>query len=402
VGTIADLTLPLRTLATVVATRLGARADERSGTSLARVAGLSLASCYGDSLSSAEIRRLGRRCVEARAVRHLDHLDMGEGGRTHRVINPGPLDEFRRLGQGAVVASIHLGAYCYVVVELLRRGFDVVAIADDAAIDREQRLWQKAAALTPGRLELIRVLGPHSLLRALRALRDGAMAVVYIDGGTGVAGPSVRGSRQIELTLGNMPVRLRTGAAYLAQRAGVPTLLGVAYREGLTRRVVEFSDPIPPPDRDAPDGAENMMRSFVPWFAHRLFAHREQWVGWLLPVLAWANTGAAPTASREELDRTRGRVHELIADPTSRARLAADPVRVGAFERDGDRVLVDGPRRLVMAATPLGIEVMRAAQRRTRLSDLPRRVGGDRAALADEVSRMMLAGLASLEEPKRA
>ena len=399
---LADLTLPLRSLTTVLATRLRARSDERAGVSLTRVAGLALTSCFGETLSSTQIRRLARRCVEARAVRDLDHRDLAGGGRAHRVIHDAPLEALRQSGQGAVVAAIHLGPYCYVVCELLARGFHVVAIADDDAIDRERSLWEGAASKQPGRLELIRVLSPQSLLRAMRALSTGSIVIVYIDGGTGVGGPRAGGPHQIELTLGAMPVRLRTGAAYLAQRAAVPTLLSVAYRDAWGRRVVEFSDALPPPTRDEPESAETMVRAFAPWLERRILAHPEQWVGWLLPVLAWASTGVAPTATREALERTRERVRALLADSSGAARLAADPVRVGAVERGDDRVLVDGARRLILAATPLAVDVLRAAQRRTRLADLPRRVGGSRDALELEVTRMVLSGLATIEEPGRA
>ncbi|HTM57572.1 MAG TPA: hypothetical protein VL123_04080 [Candidatus Udaeobacter sp.] len=397
-GRLADLTLPIRSLATSAWARARLGADQRSGASLTRVAGLSLTSCFGDRMSSGAILRLARRCAVQHALRHLDHRDLIRDGRA-RVIHRRPLDRLRDRGQGAMVVSIHLGPYRYVASELLHLGFRVVVIVDDVAIDREGAFWENGALRTRGRLELLPVLGAGGLLRALRALDQGAMVVVYMDGGTGVGGPAARGSHEIVLSLGSMPVRMRTGAAHIAQRAGATTLLAAAHRDRWGRRSVEFSDEVAPPPRDDPAGAERQVREITPWFERRIFARPEEWVGWFFPMFAWPSTGAAPTASREQLSRTRERVRALLANPASTARLSADAVRVGAVEKDEHRVLVDGARRLVLDATPLGLEVMRAAQRRTRFSELSIRTGGESSELEMEVSRMVLAGLAEIEEP---
>src|SRR5258708_413329 len=170
--------------------RLGLQDDRVQAASFPHVAGVSLTSLFGDRMSSAEIRRLARRCVEAFILRRLDHEDMGNGGRPHQVFHTGPLDELRRRGQGAVVASIHLGPYCFVGTELLRRGFDVAGIADDEAIERARELWERAPPRLPPQLQLMRVGGARSLLHALRSLKSGTIALVYIDGGTSLRGPA--------------------------------------------------------------------------------------------------------------------------------------------------------------------------------------------------------------------
>src|SRR5262249_18517557 len=148
----------------------------------------------------------------------------------------------------------------------LERGLHVVAIVDDDALETQQGLWEKEAAKIPGRLELMPLHGSRSLLRALRALREGAVVVIFVDGGAGVRGPPARAGSQIEVTFCRMPVRMRTGAAYLAQRAQAPLLLAAAHRDGWGRRVIEYSDLVPPPARDDPEGAENLLRSVLPWF----------------------------------------------------------------------------------------------------------------------------------------
>src|SRR5258708_37807839 len=102
-----------------------------------------------------------------------------------------------------------------------------------------------------------------------------------------------------------MPVRYPAGVAYLAQRAGVPTFMAAAWRGPRGRRVIEVSDPGPPPARDDPAGADALMRTIGAWFERPILERPEQWGGWLVPVLARARTGAAPTASPDAVDRTR-------------------------------------------------------------------------------------------------
>jgi hypothetical protein len=399
---LAGLTLPLRYLRAELSARRGFGRDERSGASVSRTAALALASCYGDRLGSSELRSLARRCVIHREWRRVDHRDLVNGAHATRRLRMGPIEALAGSGRGAVVASIHLGPYLFVAGELLRSRLRVVAVADDEVMDRDMRLWAENAHRVPGKLELLPVRGPGSLLRALRALESGAIVLVYVDGGNSVVGPGARTPHQIEIPLGSLPVRFRSGAAYLAQRAQAPSFFAVARRDRRGGRDVEFSDPVPPPARDDAAGAAALMRTGAAWFARRILDHPEQWLGWLIPLMAWASTGDAPTASREQLERTRTRVRGLLADASGRARLSADPVRVGALHEGRDRILVDGPRRRVLAATPLGVDVLRAAQRNVRFAELSRRVSAEPGALEWEVSRMVLAGLATIEDEGRA
>ena len=352
-------------------------------------------------MSSGDIRSLAHRCAVSALLREIDHREFARGARAHRLIHDAALDDLRASGRGAILASFHLGPYLYVARPLVERGFHVVAIVDDDALGRARERWEHEAARMPGRLELMPLFSPRTLLRAVRALREGAIVAVFLDGGAGVAGPGPDSGRQIEVQFCSMPIRVRTGAAYLAQRAQVPILPAIAFRDSWGRRIVEYADLVAPPSRDDPEGAESLLRAILPWFERRVLSHPEQWNGWLLPMLMWARTGAAPSANRESVEQTLARVRVLLADRSATARLIADPVRVGAIERGEDRVLVDGARRLVLVTSRLGIRVMDAAQRRTRLADLPRRIPAERAELALEVTRLVLSGLASIDEPDR-
>jgi lauroyl/myristoyl acyltransferase len=397
-----DLTLPLRTAATAIAARWSLRADERRPLSLSRVAGVTLTATFGETMSSAELRRLARRCVVSRAVERLDHEDLQRGGRAHRVLNAGPLLDLKRRGQGAMVCGIHLGPYHYVPLELLGLGCRVVTIAADPLLEKMRERWVRVAEGLDGRFEAYPVLGAQSLLRLMRAVRGGAMGVVYLDGQSGVGGPGGGMHHHKVFDFLGVPSRARIGSTYLAHRAGVPTVLAAAYRDALGRRVVEFSDPYPAPPRTDADGPERLLHDIAPWFERRIREYPDQWVGWLMPILTWGATGTSPTASQDDVQRTRSRVRTLLEDRRGRTRLVADPVRVGALKYEREQLIVEGRRRLILSVTPLSARVLELAQRRERVARLPERTGAGRDAVELEVTRMVLAGIATLEpaEPR--
>jgi lauroyl/myristoyl acyltransferase len=381
----------------VLRSRFHALLDERSPLSLIRIAGLTLSSCYGESVSSGRLRQLARECFEAAALREFDHVEMALGRGAHDQRNVGALNSLKERGEGAVVASIHLGPNHYVGLALLEMGFDVALLADDHVAGRIGHQWQAIAARTRGRLEIIPAFSSHGLLRAVRAVRRGAVALVYIDGGAGARGNAAAGTRQVHFRFREMPVRVHAGAAHLAQRCGVTTVLGAAWRDRAGRRFVEFSDAIAPPARDEVGGAERMLREMVPWFLDRIERQPEQWGGWLLPALAWTETGAAPKVTRELLESTTRRVQNLLDGRGGAARLAADDVRVAPLQHDDSHLIVDGGRRLVLESTPLGLKLLREAQRGSRLATLARKFPAQRAGVEREVTRMVLAGLARIE-----
>jgi lauroyl/myristoyl acyltransferase len=392
-----DLTLPVRSAAAALAARWSLRADERQALSMSRVAGITLTATYGETLSSSEIRKLARRCLVSRAIERLDHEDLTRGGRAHVVLNDGPLLDLKRRGEGAMVCGIHLGPYHYVPLEMLGHGCHVVTIAADPLLESMGKRWERVVEGLPGTFEAYPVLGAQSLLRLMRAVREGAMAVVYLDGQSGVGGPGGGMHHQKIFDFLGVPIRARIGSAYLAHRAGVPTILAAAYRDARGRRVVEFSDPYPAPPRMDPDGPEHLLHDIAPWFERRIREHPEQWVGWMLPILTWGQTGTSPTATNEEIQRTRSRVRSLLENPRGRTRLVADPVRVGALKYEREHVIVEGRRRLILSVTPLSCRVLQLAQRRERVARLPARTGAERDAVELEVTRMVLAGIAKLE-----
>jgi hypothetical protein len=140
------------------------------------------------------------------------------------------------------------------------------------------------------------------------------------------------------------------------------------------------------------------MLEMARWFDARVRRDPDQWNGWFQPLLAWSTSGEAPTASREELERTRARVERLLAGTGSRAAvLRADPARVAPFEIGGCRALIHGPTRRILEASPLASDLLRAALRGVPMRRLPRLFPVERSDLVLEVTRMVLADLATIE-----
>jgi lipid A biosynthesis acyltransferase len=225
---------------------------------------------------------------------------------------------------------------------------------------------------------------------------------VYMDGQTGVGGPGGGQHHSVVIPMVGMEMRLRVGPAYLAQKAQAPVVLAVAHRTPGGRRMIEFSDVLDPPAGDDHQARVDLMHRMAAWFEERVRRYPEQWGGWFVPVLTWAETGSAPAVSRVAFDRELERVRALVADAKGSARLTADRARVAIFEHQGEQVIVEATAKRILGTTPLGCGVLRAAFRGVRLNRLPRMFPDSADALGLEVARMVLAGLARIEGDARA
>jgi hypothetical protein len=320
----------------------------------------------------------------------------------HDLVNTGPLLEAYRRGKGVVVCSMHLGPYYYVALELGGLGLTTTTVAADGIRDEKTVGWGRAIAKMPGPIETLPARGAPTLIRMLRALQRGNAVAVYMDGQTGVGGPAAGQHHSVVIPMLGMDMRLRVGPAYLAQKAQAPVVLAVAHRTPVGRRVIEFSESFDPPPGDEHEARAELMRRMAPWFEERIRRYPEQWGGWFAPVLTWAETGTAPAVSRDSFDREFAHVRALLADSKSRARLTADRARVAIFQHVGEQVIVEATAKRILATTPLGCGVLRAAFRGERLSRLRQLFPNDAEDLGLEITRLVLAGLAQIEDDARA
>lgn len=220
------------------------------------------------------------------------------------------------------------------------------------------------------------------------------MVVLYMDGQHGAG--ERRDQHRADFRFCGSELFMRTGPAFLARRAGVPILPAIAFRQGLARRVVEFGAPLPPPDGDDEASLVARTAELYRWFEPHVHEHPEQWPGWLYPIMHWRATGSTPTATRAEYDAAVARAASGLAG--GRATLQCDPTRTGWIEVSREILLVHGPSRRVLQGDPTTRALLSAAERRVRLRDLPRRLGESPEALAPQVARLTLAGLAELRD----
>lgn len=356
-----------------------------------------LATSIGAEVEPRRLRAMAGRFLQTQAVLRLEHEGLPRGARCHDVRNAQPLLELARAGQGVIVCSIHFGPYFFVGSELLALGLDVNLMAAATMIRKQSSMWERVAQIHGRRLDLLHVEQLSGTRAIMRILQRGGLVLIYADGQGGLAGPgSAKGHRTHGRFL-SMPIRMWTGAAYLAQRAGAHVVFAATWREAWGKRVVEFSDPMAMPPASDEEAPARMTQDMYRWFEQRVRPRPEQWGGWAIPHMFLEETGAAPHATRDALERECHRVAELMRAPAGRARLRVEPTRI-VFLGDGDRYsIIDGPTRRVLEVDALTVAVVGAAYRGVRLARLPREVRSNIPRLSDIVARLTLAGLARLE-----
>ncbi len=344
---------------------------------------------------AAALRRAARRHMREVVVTRLDHEELSGGGMADEIRHARAVQALIAARQGAVVCSMHLGPFHYVSLSLFELGAPITVFAASGVRRTWIERWEARGRQLGGSFEAVEAGTARGALRALRALEEGRLLVVYMDGQQGAA--RAREARRAGFRFCGAEIFMRTGPAFLAQRAGVPLLMGACFRDGPARRVVEFSDPLPPPVSGDEDALVARTADLYTWFEPRVRRHPEQWPGWLYPIMHWRETGDSPTATREAVEATRTRIAGVLAGGGA-TRLVADATRSGTLIAGDDVVLVHGPTHRVLAASPLTRAVLAAAHRGARLRDLPRATRAPADALALEATRLVLAGVAELRD----
>jgi hypothetical protein len=170
---------------------------------------------------------------------------------------------------------------------------------------------------------------------------------------------------------------------------------------------VAFSDPLAPPADDEPETVASYLADRYAWFEPWVERYPEQWAGNLLRLDHWREAGASPRTTAAAWQAERSAWGRRLERP-GRARLAMDTARVGWIESNGERLIVDGPGGRVLKGAPLTVELLEAASRGTPIARLTRSGHAAAAAdsppevLIDELSRLTLAGLVTVREPRGA
>jgi hypothetical protein len=341
------------------------------------------------------LRALARRYPFELALNELLNREVPRGRPAHRVENPAAI--LPAGGAGVLVCAVHLGPFHQVTGEILRRRDTAAVFASRHIADRLQREWRAGARTHRKELEVLVSDERRSVPRALRLLAGGGCVIVYVDADNRVRGLGSRGGGTVDLSFLGLPLRVSSGPARLAARAGARTVLAASWRERGLRVVVRFSNPLPPLTEASEEAVAERVRGTYAWFEPFVRVHPEQWDGWLPQVLSWSRTGSPPSTTRARFEAERLELEALVRSGRSDVRLAAEPAHVGWLARGDERLLVHGPRRLILKGDRLAAELLEAALRRWSLSTL-RRISAEKPErVAEALTRLELAGLLTIQ-----
>jgi hypothetical protein len=181
--------------------------------------------------------------------------------------------------RGGLLATLHLGPYALVLEMLLQAGLSPLVLVSEAARraneDRTHRLAERLGYTA--RVHWLPVEERRSLPRLLRALRDGQPVVAYLDGNLGRDGYDGTRDRGLRYRLPGRTIRVRSGLARLAVRAGAP-VHQVSVYWGAAGLPVWERGPTRRPRRD--DDPAALSRRLHDWCFGQVLARPEQWSFW--------------------------------------------------------------------------------------------------------------------------
>ena len=320
----------------------------------------------------------------------LDTAEIGRGGLPDVIRHTRTIRALRARGQGAVVCGMHIGPFQYVPLALGQLGADMAAYAAPHMQQRHVDDWTTAARKLGVEFDLLSPKSASNAARGLRAVRQGRMLVIYMDG----QHSSNRDQHRADFTFLGTDLYMRTGPALLARRADAPIVLAATYREGVATRVVEFSDEFAPPIDDSEEALYARTAEMYAWFSRIVDAHKPQWEGWMLPLLHWRATGSAPTATVEQVETALAEARALLDGSRPHVRLAADEGQSGWSDILGEPLIVHGPTRRVLIGSPRATALLDAAHAGWCVRERPKRLRESSEALAPDLARLVLAGLA--------
>lgn len=369
-----------------------ARTGRDPASMISRVLPTMLAMSFPDA-KPAWLRRVARDNATSRLWFVRDGKAIADGERPEQIHRISVIRRLRQEGRGALVCSMHLGPFPYVPIALAELGCPVMAYAAEGVRSGVESSWLSAAAHQGAQFEALTATSSRDALRAVRGMRDGKFLVLYMDGQFSAS----RDQHRADFRFLGQELYMRTGPALLAASAGVPIVLAACYWDGLGRRIVTFSDPLPPPESRQESAIIATTESMYRWFEPIVAARPGQWPGWAWPIQHWRRTGNSPTTTREAFEQAIRVAADALRGEQGNARLVAETTRSQWIEMQGEHLLIDGPGRRVLAASKRTCDVLDGAHRRMRLRELPRHTGQSVDALAVEVARLTLSNVARIE-----
>jgi lauroyl/myristoyl acyltransferase len=358
-----------------------------------------LLSTFGDRYSREELRRMARR--SRRVLRQTQfEIENPVYWTGFEMDGLAGLEAVLARGRGALVVSGHVGPYRFIPLELAHLGHHVEIVVDQRGLQRESGVKVHQADLLARfvdaegrvghwrandllRMGVINAEEPDIAVRMVRALREGHVVMVYLDGNTG-AGPK-KAEHLVRVPFLGTHILVRQGVGEIAKIAGAPVVPAFAWRRGVRRDLCTFAAPIEPAAGESREAFSNrVLAEFMAQFDARLTRDPGEWEEWHHFHRMRDAGGEAPPPPPEPV---------LVADDPAAA-WAVDSYRAFAVT-DGSTHLVFEPERgRFVKVSPLGIELVRALYRPQSLGDLRKRFGShyDPETVTGEVKRLATRG----------
>jgi len=362
-----------------------------------------LASAFRNTLPAEEIFNLAQQYGEMRRQFAIDHEELKTGERA-KLINGEVIRKLQESGRGMIVTTFHFGPYRYVPMELGYMGcIPQIVVRDYIAKEQTATFMELARCVEQStgqkiELEILVAENIRSMLRGIKQLKRGGTMLFYIDGNTGSGGFSGGEANSAKFDLLSMPIRMRTGVAYLSQKTQVPIVLAFAYHDENGEKIIEFDDPIEPPARNSNEERIDYTIRIFRRFEEHLKRYPAQWEVWAQIFRFWVNM-PPPVAQREQIEEFRRQVKQLIADQSETVRLHADFLRNFCMNTDvpGESFILDAVEKRVLRGSSTAAHIMMMAFTGVSLQELIKSSDCNEATLVDEIVRLHMTGLIGFE-----
>jgi lauroyl/myristoyl acyltransferase len=295
-------------------------------------------------------------------------------------------------GRGAVVISFHVGPYRFLPLVLALHGHHVEIVVDERGIGRETSFlddinavlnqlghWHAGLHRRVGAIGVINAQKPDVAMRMARALNQGRVVFVMLDGNTGAG--ARKALRLHGGALFEAPVLVRAGVGEIADAAHASVVLALSWRRRFRRDLFRFHPPLRRADAESrADFGGRVVRELLTALETRLLPDPGQWEEWHhLHKMQDLGPAAAPPPPPPAPGR-RG------------SRYVVDSYRAFAVAEGESRFVFEPRRRTFVPVSGLGVELVRLLYAPRSEPELVERLG---PAHGGETVRQELAHLCS-------
>ncbi|KAA3604912.1 MAG: hypothetical protein DWQ01_20115 [Planctomycetota bacterium] len=352
-----------------------------------------LGSAYAERRSHAQLRAMAEAVLRTQRRVELCWRQTADQWPAYKVFDEGMVQALGGRKQGAVICAMHLGPWWLPLLHVARLGIAGTVLATPSFVEQSAAVLDARVGELGDRLQWLPIDSRSSLRQAVSALKDGRMVAVILDSNLSWKGPATGDPGMLATEFLGMQVRLRSGAAWLAQKAGVPMIPVGAKIKAKGKIELRYGPEVEPAADSGRDSRMEAMEEVLAWLEAEVESAPEQWGGWLRLHTLWP-PAAPPEVTAEAYQDAVDRFGRALQQPR-RWRLSADPVKVALFQQGELHLAVDGSRQALL---DVGFEGAKWLQKALANQPLPVLSAGQSQAAAESLARLELAELLVLEQ----